>query len=57
MAETMLLADAFLVDCVGNEPRERVSVAVEGGRISRVFEEGSRPSGSWDRVVVVMRAK
>ena len=51
MAETMLLADAFLIDCAGDEPRGRVSVAVEGDRISRVFGEGSRPSGGWDRVV------
>jgi imidazolonepropionase-like amidohydrolase len=51
MAGTMLLADAFLIDCAGDEPRERVSVTVEDGRISGVFEGGSRPSGSWDRVV------
>lgn len=51
MAGTMLLADAFFVDCAGDEPRGRVSVAVEGDRISRVFGEGSRPSGDWDRVV------
>ena len=51
MAGTMLFADALLVDCVGDGPRERVSVAVEGNRISRVFEGGARPSGSWDRVV------
>ncbi len=51
MAETTLLADALLIDCAGEGPRERVSVAVEGGRISRVFGPGSRPSGGWDRVV------
>jgi imidazolonepropionase-like amidohydrolase len=36
VAETTLLTNAFLIDCAGNEPRERASVVVEGERISEV---------------------
>ena len=46
MAGTTLLANAFLIDCAGNEPRERASVVVEGERISEVrFGESGPPHG------------
>jgi len=43
VAETALLTNALLIDCTGNEPRERASVVVEGGRISEV-RSGNGPS-------------
>ncbi len=36
MAETTLLTNVLLVDCTGDEPRERASVVVEGSRIAEV---------------------
>ncbi|MGH3147469.1 MAG: amidohydrolase family protein [Rubrobacter sp.] len=36
MTGTTLLINAFLVDCAGNEPRERASVVVEGDRIKEI---------------------
>lgn len=46
MAGTTLLANAFLIDCAGNEPRERASVVVEGERISEVrFGESGSAHG------------
>ena len=41
MAATALLANAFLIDCVGAEPRERASVLVEGERIKEVRLQGN----------------
>ena len=44
MAESTLLTNALLVDCTGNEPRERASVVVEGGRIAEVRTGDSGPT-------------
>ncbi len=48
---TTLLTNAFLVDCTGNEPRERASVVVDGERISAVRSGGPPPTGGYDRVI------
>jgi imidazolonepropionase-like amidohydrolase len=48
---TTLLTNAFLVDCAGNEPRERASVVVEGERISEVRFGDSGPTGGHDAIV------
>lgn len=51
VAHRTLLTNAFLVDCASEEPLEGASVAVEAGRIRRVYGMGSRPSGEWDSVI------
>lgn len=51
MAATALLANAFLIDCVGAEPRERASVLVEGERIKEVRLQGTHPTGRYDTVI------
>jgi imidazolonepropionase-like amidohydrolase len=43
VAGTTLLTNALLIDCAGEEPRERASVVVEEGRISEV-RSGESPS-------------
>jgi imidazolonepropionase-like amidohydrolase len=48
---TTLLTNAFLVDCAGNEPRERASVVVEGERISEVRFGDPGPTGGHDAIV------
>ena len=50
MANTILLANALLVDCTGDGPRERASVVVEGGRISEVSSGESPPTNGYDAV-------
>ena len=50
MAATAL-ANAFLIDCVGAEPRERASVLVEGERIKEVRLQGTHPTGRYDTVI------
>ena len=51
MAGTTLLTNALLVDCTGNEPRERASVIVEEGRIREVRFGDTGPTGGHDVVV------
>ena len=51
VAGTTLLTNALLIDCAGNEPRERASVVVEGERISEVRFGESGPTGGHDAVV------
>ena len=51
MTATTLLTNAFLVDCAGNEPRERASVVVEGERISEVRFGDPGPTGGHDAIV------
>ena len=51
MTGTTLLTNAFLVDCAGNEPRERASVVVEGDRISEVRFGESPPTGGHDAIL------
>ncbi len=51
MTGTTLLTNAFLVDCAGNEPRERASVVVEGERISEVRFGDPGPTGGHDAIV------
>jgi imidazolonepropionase-like amidohydrolase len=46
VARTTLLTNALLVDCTGNEPRERASVVVEGERIREV-RFGAPPPTGW----------
>ncbi len=48
MAGTTLLTNALLVDCTGNEPRERASVVIEGGRIVEVRSGDGSPTGGHD---------
>jgi imidazolonepropionase-like amidohydrolase len=48
MAGTTLLTNALLVDCTGNEPRERASVVIEGARIVEVSPGGGAPAGRHD---------
>ena len=47
----MLLTNALLIDCTGDEPRERASVVVEGDRISEVRSSGSSPTSGYDAVI------
>jgi imidazolonepropionase-like amidohydrolase len=51
VARTTLLTNALLVDCTGDEPRERASVVVEGGRISEVRSGNSVPTSGHDAVI------
>ena len=51
MTGTTLLTNAFLVDCAGNEPRERASVVVEGERISEVRFGEPPPTGRHDAIL------
>jgi imidazolonepropionase-like amidohydrolase len=51
VARTTLLTNALLVDCTGDEPRERASVVVEGGRISEVSSGNSVPTSGHDAVI------
>ncbi len=51
MAGTTLLTNAFLIDCAGNEPRERASVVVEEERIREVRLAGSGPTGGHEVIV------
>ena len=51
MAGSTLLTNAFLIDCAGNEPRERASVVVEGERIREVRLAGSGPTGGHEVIV------
>jgi imidazolonepropionase-like amidohydrolase len=51
VAGTTLLTNAFLIDCAGNEPRERASVVVEGDRIREVRLGGSGPTGGHEAIV------
>ena len=51
MAGSTLLTNAFLIDCAGNEPRERASVVVEGERIREVRLGGSGPTGGHEAIV------
>jgi imidazolonepropionase-like amidohydrolase len=48
---TTLLTNAFLVDCTGNEPRERASVVVEEGRIKEVRFGETGPTGGHETVI------
>ncbi len=50
MANTTLLTNALLVDCTGDDPRERASVVVGGGRISEVRSGESPPIAGHDAV-------
>jgi imidazolonepropionase-like amidohydrolase len=50
VAETALLTNALLIDCTGNEPRERASVVVEGGRISEVRSGDSPQTARHDSI-------
>jgi imidazolonepropionase-like amidohydrolase len=51
VAGSTLLTNAFLIDCAGNEPRERASVVVEGERIREVRLAGSGPTGGHEAIV------
>jgi imidazolonepropionase-like amidohydrolase len=51
VAETTLLINAFLIDCTGSEPHERVSIAVEGERIREVRLGGGSPTDTHDTVI------
>jgi imidazolonepropionase-like amidohydrolase len=51
VAETTLLANAFLIDCTGSEPHERASILVEGERIREVRLGGVAPTGAHDTVI------
>jgi imidazolonepropionase-like amidohydrolase len=51
LAGTTLLINALLVDCTGDGPRERASVVVEGGRISRVRSGESPPTAGHEAVI------
>ena len=51
MAGTTILTNAFLVDCAGNEPRERASVVVEGERIREVRFGEPPHTGVHDAIV------
>ena len=51
MAGSTLLTNAFLIDCAGNEPRERASVVVEEERIREVRLAGSGPTGGHEVIV------
>ena len=51
MTRTTLLTNVFLVDCAGNEPRERASVVVEGERISEVRFGEPPPTGRHDAIL------
>ena len=51
MAETTLLANAFLIDCTGSEPHEWASILVEGERIREVRLGGVAPTGAYDTVI------
>ena len=51
MAGSTLLTNAFLIDCAGNEPRERASVVVEEERIREVRLAGSGPTGGHEAIV------
>jgi imidazolonepropionase-like amidohydrolase len=48
---TTLFTNAFLIDCAGNEPRERASVVVEGDRIKDVRFGDSGPTGEHDAIL------
>jgi imidazolonepropionase-like amidohydrolase len=48
---TTLLTNTFLLDCTGDEPRERASVVVEGERISEVRSGGLPPACGYYRVI------
>lgn len=50
-SKTILLENAFLIDCTGGEPYERATVAVEDGRIREISTGTSRPAGQWDEVI------
>ena len=47
----MLLTNAFLVDCVRNEPHERASVVVEGDTIKEIRFGDSGPTAGHDSIV------
>jgi imidazolonepropionase-like amidohydrolase len=47
----MLLTNAFLVDCVRNEPHERASVVVEGDTIKEIRFGDSDPMAGHDSIV------
>jgi imidazolonepropionase-like amidohydrolase len=47
----MLLTNAFLVDCVRNEPHERASVVVEGDTIMEIRFGDSGPTAGHDSIV------
>jgi imidazolonepropionase-like amidohydrolase len=47
----MLLTNAFLVDCVGNETHERASVIVEGDAIKEIRFGDSGPTAGHDSIV------
>jgi imidazolonepropionase-like amidohydrolase len=51
VAQTTLLTNALLIDCTGEDPRERASVVVEGGRISEVRPGNSVPTAGHDTTV------
>jgi imidazolonepropionase-like amidohydrolase len=51
VTRTTLLTNVFLVDCAGNEPRERASVVVEGERISEVRFGEPPPTGRHDAIL------
>jgi len=51
LAETTLLTNTLLVDCAGEEPRERASVVIEGSRISEVRSGGNPPTAGHDAVI------
>jgi imidazolonepropionase-like amidohydrolase len=51
VAGSTLLTNAFLIDCAGNEPRERASVVVEEERIREVRLAGSGPTGGHEAIV------
>ena len=51
MAGTTLLTNALLVDCTGNEPRERASVVVEEGRIRDVRFGDTGPTRGHDAII------
>jgi imidazolonepropionase-like amidohydrolase len=50
MAETLLITNVTLLDCVGDEPVPDAAVVVEGGIVKDVLT-GERPTGNHDRVV------
>jgi imidazolonepropionase-like amidohydrolase len=50
VAETTLLTNALLLDCTGNEPRERASVVVEGGRVFEVHSGDKPPTTRHDSI-------
>ena len=51
MAQTILLTNAFLIDCADGEPVEKASVVVEGSHIRQVSRMDAGNPNRWDTVI------